>query len=1256
MTFSSYSSCYKEKKRLSHPTLIKWIKEERKNQLPPPKPKTKNSLGDEDDDLCRKCFPNGIVPDDKENVQEIKEELNDSKRVRFSKNSSEESSQQQNLNNLTNSTLINNKLDLHKKVIFMHHPKNEKSDDMKDLSDEHLFGKVHSLLSSIKSNRVEQHSKITNMRSSTDFEEQPRNCLRVSPSSLFLDGLPIQTPNFSTNSLPSITSTEHSTNVTLSEASRQIQSMYNQITSIYGSEPLRQRQIIFEKPIQAIENVECDTLTTLHYLKEKQKSLRITRLQEIRYNIELERSEMIKNQKVQDLKRRIHDLRKKISLEREKDALFRKQRLKEINRLRTTVKNSTRANEKAKMFITALNVNQDNYRYQVAIYEGEIATCLAKLFFYYLKMDYLTSQYRQELITKMHDEVYEGLARNSLLGLRTFAKKSIDLRRRFEKFTSYVRTGKKAEVIHQWRLKTKNCIEDKKKEEIALTHYYNGLQKRAFNSLVYVITKQLFKQCGNDLAHMWKDRITLGKAFHGWRHLAEKTKYLKHGLLKFAVADSFDDLDRFKTENELESYRSYNIRLNFRTKITKNLIQLYREKKQLLTEFEYRPKLIYVDRNPAKLIDLSTIYKIEKSEDHTHSFYRQYHAYKKEQEDCERSLDVKAFEKTSIPDLTQKVCELRLKKKALQHWRVIFFEKVLDRRAEKFHKDVLLRKAFYSLAYHKEDAHEKISTIREMSNANLLVSFFSRWKEATNRIICEKDCIAEEYHNITIVRKVFNSMKQSCLPDYNTDLIERLVAWRMKEKERILKKWKLMLLVKKSKEKFEQAVSDQYNLSLLHKLMVHWKQRTKKQQLLRKAFTAAVERMRAKTRVFENKKLLAKYVFKSLKRHKDTQKERKKQLNMFMLAKKTYDSSLKQKVFILWRLKYNIELEKREIAENEEEQIKGALASEHYRKVMTRKILTSWKEYTIETKFVDIILQRKAFNQWRRFTLESKERSIEEPRMFLRKIMFRRWKLATIEHKETRSLNALADRFHHRNLCKKGMQSLKEFIIHRRIEHVQLIRSKQYYIDTLRRKVIISLLMNINEKKEKRRKKDKADLFYHKKLIQSNLNAPLSLDRFLKLPPDSPLNVSSTLNIVYYKILFKAIDSWKIFVNIEKEKRLRLARAVHAHSSNLKFKFFDLWRRKSKLASHKLGSKVSIHSWRESTPLSSLSSLNWQPLSVENIATTAAASPIVCNTDRESTNIPNTLASKVFIHHHHYLIASDSDSDDVMEYLTMADP
>lgn len=1130
----------------------------------------------------------------------------------------------------------------------MHHSKNEKSDEMKDLSDEHLFGKVHSLLSSIKSNRVEQQPKTTNIRSSTEFEEQPRNCLHVSPSSLFLDGLPIQTPNFS-NTLPS-TSTEFSSNVTLSEASRQIQSMYNQITSIYGSEPLRQRQIIFEKPIQNLENEERDVSSTLNYLKEKQKTLRITRLQEIRYNIDLERSEMVKHQKVQDLKKRINDLRKKITLEREKDTLFRKQRLKEINRLRTTVKNSTRANEKTKMFITALNVNQDNYRYQVAIYEGEIATCLAKLFFYYLKLDCSTSKYRQELIAKMHDEVYEGLARNSLLALRNFAKKSIDLRRRYEKISSYVKTRKRAEVIHQWRIRTKDCIEDKKKEEIALTHYYNGLQKRAFNSLVYIITKQLFKQCGKDLAHMWKDRQTLGKAFHGWRHMAEKTKYLKHGLLKFAVADSFEDLDRFKTEHELESYRSYNIRLNFRTKITKSLIQVYREKKKLLNEFENRPKLIYVDRNPAKLIDLSTIYKIEKSEEQN-SFYRHYHAFKKEHEDYERSLelDLKPFEKTSIPDLTQKVWELRLKKKALQHWRLVFFEKVLHQRAETYHRDVLLRKAFYSLAYNKEDAHEKISTVREMSNKHLVLSFFSRWKEATNRIISEKDCIAEEYHNITIMRKVFNAMKQSCLPDYNTDLLERLVTWRMKEKEKTLKKWKIMLLVKKSKEKFEQAVSDQYKMTLLHKLMVHWKKRTQKQQLLRKVLTAAVERMRAKTRVFENKKLLGKYVLKSLKRHKDTQKERKKQFNMFMLAKKTYDSSLKQKVFILWRLKYNIELEKREIMENEEEQIKGALASEHYRKRMTRKILHAWKEYTIETKFVDIILQRKAFNQWRRFTLESKERSIEEPNKFLRKIMFRRWKLATIEHKETRTLNALADRYRHRNLCKKGMQSLKEFIIHRRIEHVQLIRSKQYYIDTLRRKVIISLLMNINEKKDKRRKKDKADLFYHKKLIQSNLNAPLSLERFLRLPPDSPLNVATTLNIVYYKILFKTIDSWKMFMKIEKEKRLRLARAVHAHSTNLKFKFFDLWRRNSKLVSHR-APKVSTESLRRENTSSTALSLNWQkPLSFEKMA----ASPILCNV---TTTPNNDLPSKVLIHHHHYLIASDSDSDDIIEYLEMTDP
>lgn len=81
MKFSSYSNYYKEKKKLSHPALIKWIKEERKNQLPPPPKTTTKNNREDGDDLCRKCFPNGLQ-DDKENVLK-EEELNDSKRFVF---------------------------------------------------------------------------------------------------------------------------------------------------------------------------------------------------------------------------------------------------------------------------------------------------------------------------------------------------------------------------------------------------------------------------------------------------------------------------------------------------------------------------------------------------------------------------------------------------------------------------------------------------------------------------------------------------------------------------------------------------------------------------------------------------------------------------------------------------------------------------------------------------------------------------------------------------------------------------------------------------------------------------------------------------------------------------------------------------------------------------------------------------------------------------------------------------------------------
>ena len=65
---SSYSSVFNTqqyRKKLNHPTLMRWIKEE-KNRLissnPPLRPPVQHVSNADSDDLCKKCFPNGMLP------------------------------------------------------------------------------------------------------------------------------------------------------------------------------------------------------------------------------------------------------------------------------------------------------------------------------------------------------------------------------------------------------------------------------------------------------------------------------------------------------------------------------------------------------------------------------------------------------------------------------------------------------------------------------------------------------------------------------------------------------------------------------------------------------------------------------------------------------------------------------------------------------------------------------------------------------------------------------------------------------------------------------------------------------------------------------------------------------------------------------------------------------------------------------------------------------------------------------------------
>ncbi|EFC38843.1 predicted protein [Naegleria gruberi] len=1264
---SSYCAINKERKKLNHPSLIRWIKEEKRiSSKKQNQQQFVEEIADEDG-VCRKCFPDGMV---NESVQQQQEEDDDNRKVRFTEHNSEDA--HNTLSDLTNSEAVNAKTELHKKVIFMHHQQNRRNvidkaeqtslvseDEFGKLSDENLFGKVHYLLSSIKSNRVETNvtpTKITNMTLDDD-EPRPSN-LNISPSSLFCgypsnadDQAPLQntsreTPSFENElfhnySLPKQTVSPNISNLTLADASRQIQSMYNHITSVYGSEPLNQRQIIFEKTLNIgiTSNNENDTVHDLNYIKDKVKKLRSKRLQEIKRNLEFERVELMKNPKIGDLKKRISDLKRKIEKEYEKDELFRKQRLKETNRLKL-VKNTPKAEEKLKMFLNALNANYSNTCYQVTIYEGEISTCLAKLFLIYLKIEKEIQKSRDILLTKLNDEMLENCARNTFYAFKNFTKKQQDLRQQQQRFDNYITHRRKVSLFAKWKESTKSSVTEKEKDEVAMIHYYNNLQRKAFNSIAFVLNSMILKRCAKELSFMWRDRQILGKGFFGWRHQSEKTKYLKQGLMRFAVSDSFDELDRFKSEYEIESYMSYKIRLNFRTKITKHLIQLYREKKSLVSKFEHTPKLRYIEYFTKKPIDLSTIYKIEEYDQRFKHFnYLKKHDSRPvwdgpPEEQYEPPLYSKSsFQKASIPNLTEQVYDIRLKKKIFQQWSEKACDKILKNRADQFYSDVTKRKVLYVLRENRDDIYEKSLQIQDNSNATMIVKYFNKWRETTELVSHEKDSIASEYYNITLARKAFQALKTTCLVDYNPHLNDLCKQWLVKSKERYFKRWKLMLFLRKSEEKFELAVAEQYQMTLKFKLLTAWREKAKKRQLLRKVLTDGANRMKAKTTVLENKKSLAKYVLKQLKKNKEVKISRKNQYFMFIKSKKFYDDALKQKFFQLWKIKQAIGEEQKKLEQSQEEKEKTAIALNHYNQVIKKKIIKSWREYTLETNFVDIFILRKAFENWRIFAAKS----TEEPKHKFKKNIFQRWKAALREKNEMSSLNSLAERFHERKLAQKSMGSIKEYIVQQRIEHVQLIRANQYYKESLMRKVLIGLLINVNTIRDKRRKREKADLFYHKKLVQSSLESPLSLDRFLNARPNSPFFFAKTVNIVYYKLLIKGIDSWTFFVKKEKEKRLMLAKAVHANASNLVAKCFNLWRIKSKLQSHKHPKFITKSNITNSKIVQS----NISPALSTNIV-----SPIL-----HSSLTPQE--RKILIHHHHYLIATDSDDDDIVDYLNI---
>jgi hypothetical protein len=124
-------------------------------------------------------------------------------------------------------------------------------------------------------------------------------------------------------------------------------------------------------------------------------TIRAMRLLEINDELESEESLIKKDSELQLILSRIQNLRERIQDENKKDELAARR---------------YRANPLP---------NQKPFRpkasnYQVGIYRTQMAKCICKLFFVQMRMEIRRKRIRENLLTKMQDEIYEHVARSCL--------------------------------------------------------------------------------------------------------------------------------------------------------------------------------------------------------------------------------------------------------------------------------------------------------------------------------------------------------------------------------------------------------------------------------------------------------------------------------------------------------------------------------------------------------------------------------------------------------------------------------------------------------------------------------------------------------------------------------------------------------------------------------------------------------------------------------------------------------------------------
>jgi hypothetical protein len=398
---------------------------------------------------------------------------------------------------------------------------------------------------------------------------------------------------------------------------------------------------------------------------------------------------------------------------------------------------------------------------------------------------------------------------------------------------------------------------------------------------------------GKEISFQWDCHQALSKSFYGWKMETCTGSYLKKGLYQLAYADSPNDSQE---KNELydftirfitffrESYKMFQQKANFRSRLDSMLLKSYRRMKRKRNEILDTQSLFHVDsstdyysilapfEHSIRSVTDTTIRDLEARNvalqpSPNHRNHRVPIAIADESSSFStfhKRLEAVAVPRPlndSIEEIAAESYGIKLKRKVFHKW----FEARQDSEAIRFvdalYQNKIMHKCFNALRQYKSQEKSSFLQVSHKEHDRVLKLYFERWYKR----FYERAYRGEIFYEQLIKRKYFNLLKKYV--DYKKRKLIRVMNIQEQIKRFLLikhfKRWLEYITKRRYKDYIKDMATQHFQVRFMRTCWDQWRAQFSRRRLLRRVFSIAVENFAIRRRRLAETPLMLKSILRA---------------------------------------------------------------------------------------------------------------------------------------------------------------------------------------------------------------------------------------------------------------------------------------------------------------------------------------------------------------------------------------------------------